>query len=498
MRLSLLVGVFAGMVLLIAFGCLAEPSGTLAISWPEAIRALDPHAHDNVRIFWGIVGANIFDHLVEKNAQGEIVPGLATSWEAVESDVWEFSLRQGVKFHNGEPFNADVVKYTFERMVRMNAPCLFLFGSIDYVEVVDEYTARIHTIGPNGALLHGLTMAEMVPPVAGEDPNFNLNPVGTGPFKFEEWIRGERFSMIANEDYWGKVPELERVIHYPLLEAFTRAAALKTGQVQIIHHVPLEEIDALKADSRFEIVPMPGNDVTAFAMGHDKIYGDLRIREAMAWAIDTEEMVDVIFGDGAVAGTALMAPPVFGYTDTSDWLPGYDPQRAKELLAAAGYPNGFDTYLIVPAGYWVKGEEVSQYLRQQLLQVGIDMEIRLTEPATTWAILDSEDFDMIMSGWGTITLDCDMGLYRNFHSSMTREHFDNFFVDEMLDFGRASSDQEARREAYEKALVEISTKLLRIPLYVANHVYGISTRVHGFEPRSDELFDNLEYVTVDE
>jgi peptide/nickel transport system substrate-binding protein len=141
---------------------------------------------------------------------------------------------------------------------------------------------------------------------------------------------------------------------------------------------------------------------------------------------------------------------------------------------------------------------VAQYLRQELLQVGIDMEILLTEPATTWAILDSEDFDLLMSGWGTITLDCDMGLYRNFHSSLTREHFADFFVDKMLEFGRASSDQEARREAYEMALIEISTKLLRIPLYVANHVYGISTKVHGFEPRSDEMFDNLEYVTVDE
>ncbi len=495
-------GLYTLMLLMLVVGMLlatvvysAEPTGTLTISWPETFRAIDPHYHDNQRIFWSIIAPGIFDHLIERTADGQLVPGLATSWKNIEPIVWEFKLRKGVKFHNGEPFNAEAVKYTFERMVEKNAPSLFLFKNIKKVEIIDNYTVQIHTFQPFGALPLSLKMAEIVPPVAGKKPEFSTHPVGTGPFKFEEWIKGEKFSMVANEDYWGEVPKVERVIHYPLLEQASRTAGLRSGKLDIIHSVPAEEISLLRSLPDINVVTIPGNDTISIAFDHDKKFGDIRVRKAIAYAINTKEIEEYILEDVGVVAKSFISPAVFGFKDVSKYLPDYNIAKAKELLKEAGYPNGFSTEVVAPEGFYPKDREILEYMKANLSKVGINLKIRLLEPAAAWPILDSSDFELFLAGWAAMTMDADLGLYRNFHSSNTREGFANDLVDEMLDKGRSSTDPEVRKEAYGKALVEIAEKLLRLPIYHANIIYGISGRVEGFVPRDDEIYDLIN-VTV--
>ena len=488
------------MVLMLVAGVLlagvvysAEPTGTVSISWPSVFHSIDPHRHDGKRVFWAVIGENIFDHLIERNADGQLVPGLATSWKAIDPTVWEFKLREGVKFHNGEPFNAEAVKYTFERMLfEKKAPCSYLFSSIKKVEVIDNYTVQIYTSEPFGALSANLTMFEIVPPVAGKKPEFSTHPVGTGPFKFEEWIKGEKFTMLANKDYWGGVPKVERVIFYPLMEQATRVAGLRSGKVDIIHDVPTEELSSLRSLPDINIFTVPGVDTVSIIFNHrNKLLGDVRIREAIGHAINTKEIEKYILGDSGIAAKSIISPSVFGFKDLSEYLPDYNIEKAKELLKEAGYPNGFSTNIIAPEGFYPKDREILEYLKDSLSKVGIDLKLRLIEPAAAWPFLDSGDFELFFAGWAAMNLDADVGLYRNFHSSITREGFANDLVDEMLDKGRASSDPEVRKEAYEKAQVEILKKLLRLPLYHVNLIYGISGRVEGFVPRADEMYDFL-------
>jgi peptide/nickel transport system substrate-binding protein len=474
---------------------IAAPQGTLSFSWPEEFRAIDPHRHDNQRVFWAIIGKNVFDHLVERDALSNIVPGLATSWEAVTPTMWEFTLRQGVKFHNGEAFNAAVVKYTFDRMVRLTAPCLFLFDQIDRVEVVGDYAIRIYTKAPYGALLYSLTMAEMVPPVAGEQDSYATKPIGTGPFKVDQWVKDDRLVLVANEQYWGGAPKLAQAIHYPLMEAATRAAALKTGKIDIAHQLPAEEVGAIRATAGLQVVPVASNDTICLVFDHDKAWGDPRVREAAARAIDVSEIEKYILGEVGVAAKSAMAPSVFGFLDCSSEFPKYDLEEARELVKAAGYPNGFKTNIVAPAGFYPKDREICEYLKAQFAQIGIDLEIKLLVPASAWPILDSRDFELFIAGWGAATMDGDFALWRNYHSSSTREGFADPLLDQMLEIGRASGSQLMRQAVYGVAQVEIIQNVLRLPLYNPTRIYGISGRVQGFTPRGDENYD-LRAVSV--
>lgn len=483
---TLLVLVWVG---LLAGITSAGPSGTVAFSWPETFRAIDPHRHDNQRIFWAVIGVNLFEHLIEREADGTLVPGLAVSWEQVEPTVWEFSLRKGVRFHNDEPFDAESVKYSFERMVELNAPCLFLFTQIERVEILDDYTVRIYTTQPYGALPHSLAMAEMVPPIAGREEGFATHPIGTGPFKFEQWIKGEKFVMVANEDYWGGPPKLERVIHYPILEEATRAAAVKTGKIDIAHILPIDEVESVRALPNIDVLPVPGNDTIDLVFDHDKKFGDIRIRKAIAWAINNDEIAQFILGEGGIAARSIYAPPVFGFTDIKDQIPGYDPDKSRQLLAEAGYPNGFSTNITVPAGFYIKDREICEYLKAKLAEVGIDMAINYLAPASAWPILDSEDFELFFAGWAAFSLDGDLALYRNFHSSSTREGFADPYVDCALDLGRSSGDPEVRKAAYQLAQIQIIDQLLRYPIYHPTRLYAVNTRVKGFVPRGDEMYE---------
>lgn len=464
-------------------------AGTLRISWPEEFRSVDPHQHDNQRIFWGMIGQNIFDTLVKRDANGNIAASLATSWEVVEPTVWEFELRDDVKFHNGEPFNAAVVKYTFERMVRKNAPCLFLFDSIEKVEAVSEYKVRIVTNEPYGALLSSLSMAEMVPPVVGETEEYSTHPIGSGPFMFESWVKDEKFVMVANPDYWGGAPKLQRVEFYPIRENSTRAAGIKTGKLDIIHLVPLEEIDAVAALPDADVIMVPGNDTLCLVFDHDKVFGDLKIRQAMAYAIDTSEIEKHILGEVGTAAKSFVSPAVLGFSDVTQYLAGYDLEKAKELLAEAGYPNGFQTNIVAPQGFYTKDREVLEYIKAQFAQIGIDMDIRLLDPAASWPILDGEDFELFFAGWASMNMDAHLGLYRNYHSKNTREGFANAVVDENLDKGKSATALSERMEAYAAVQKELAEQLLRVPLYHPNLIYGVSNRVKGFEVRSDEVYD---------
>lgn len=474
------------------------PTGTLDMIIWEDFRGISPVVHDNQRVFWGIIGINLYEPLIVRNAEGKLEPRLAVSWEPIDETTWEFKLREGVTFHNGEPFNAEAVKYTVEKYLdpEVAAPAAFFFTMIESVEVVDDYTVRIHTKEPFGALLANLPMLNIMPPKAGEETDLNVNPIGTGPFKFVMWKKGDRFEMEANKDYWGGSPKLERVVFRPIIEASTRVAALLTGEADVVYTVPVEELSTVQADPNVDVIVVPGVDTVNITMGGKNApWNDKRVRLAIWYGIDIKTIVDTVVGDAGELAESFTAPLVFGYNDELPFRE-YDPEKAKELLAEAGYPDGFSADFVTPAGFYPKGEEVAEAVAEYLKEIGVEVQVKPTEMGTAWSILDSEDFDMFLAGWAAMTLDGDFAFYRNFHSSQSREHYNNPEVDRLLDIGRSSTDQAEREAAYKEAQVRMYEDAPRIPLYHPTSIYGIRKDVKNFPTRSDE-FMPLQDVNIE-
>ena len=286
----------------------------------------------------------VFNSLVRNTPDQQIKPDLAASW-TVDDDKWTFKLRQGVKFHDGTPFNAQAVKYTFDRYLN-NTEKVRRAGDwqpyVDGVQVIDDSTIQFRTKGVDAFFLTRLAgEVGIVSPTAhaqlGKD--FLKNPVGTGPFKFKEWVPGVSISVVRNDDYFGDKAYLDQVTMRPIPEATTRALALETGEVHLATPITPEQMGRLQGNPNFSLVSRATSLNLMFGMNNlKKPFDDVRIRQALNYAIDRDSIVKNVFSgladamQGAVPKAAIGYAPVEGYT--------YDPNKAKQMLAEAGMAVG--------------------------------------------------------------------------------------------------------------------------------------------------------------
>jgi peptide/nickel transport system substrate-binding protein len=465
----------------------AGPPGTLRIALRETLLSLDPQKEFQI-VSLGFTNKAFADSLVQYDDEYNFVPGLAVSWRAVDDLTWEFKLREGVKFHNGEPFNAEAVKHSFERLVDPDykAGSAFLLGGVESVEVTDEYTVLVQTKEPFGALLPNLTLVSIVPVEASQRDDFATNPVGTGPFRFVEWKKGEKLVMEANPDYWGGPPKLEQVIYYPIAEDATRMAAVRTGEVDIAYGVPPEEISSREAEPHLEVFKTLSNDnvcIRTYLEG-EAPPTDPKIRKAILMAIDREAIVnEILQGVGAVAKSVISsALPVFN--PNLEPYP-YDPEQAKALLAEAGYPDGFSANIVVPSGFYPKDAEITQAIAAYLQQIGVSLEVRLVEQSSAWP-LRRVPYDFFYAGNAVMNMDGDMAFYRDYMPETSREKYNNPEVVRLLNAARSSVDQDERRELYRQVQAAIWEDLPNIPIHDVGDVWAVSKRVKNWQPRPDK------------
>ncbi|MDQ3396822.1 MAG: ABC transporter substrate-binding protein, partial [Deinococcota bacterium] len=366
--------------------------------------SLDPQLETTAPGSW--VFSQILEPLITVNQQMEIEGRLATSWEFVDPTRLRFTLREGVTFHDGTPFNAEAVKFTWDRAFNSDPPGRWksLAGPVEGIEIVDEYTVDLVALQPYGPLLLTATMpyTGIVSPAAveryGED--FGRNPVGTGPFKFVEWRTNDRITLEANEDYWRGRPELDRVIFRTVPEEGARMLSLRTGEADMVLLPSPSELSALEADPNFIVEGAPGVGIFYLAFNLDRpIVSDVRVRHAIAHAIDRELIVEAILEGGGVLATSVIGEPVFGHKDMGllERYP-YDPERAIELLQEAGYTLGGDGLMhdangqvlhldALPSnGRSLKDREIAETLQEFLRQVGIEVQLDLFEWATTFTL----------------------------------------------------------------------------------------------------------------
>jgi peptide/nickel transport system substrate-binding protein len=420
----------------------------------------------------------IYDMLLRFDDEStEVGPGLAERWDiSDDGTVYTLYLRQGVKFHDGTDLDAEAVKFNIERQIDPDHPYAdtgefpyaeFTWGMVESVEVVDEYTVTFTLTDRFAPFLNHLAMhpAAMVSPAAIEQygRDISINPVGTGPFRFVSWTPGVEVVLEKNPDYWRGPVYVDRVIYRPIIEDQSRLTELEAGSVNFIVNVPPDDLARLRDDARFTVVEQPGMHTWWVAFNHTREpFTDVRVRQAMNHAVNKQAIVDnILQGTGTLAVNPL-PPVVWSYIDDVQTY-NYDPDRARELLAEAGYPDGFSCVFWVPeSGSGMQQPVVmATAMQADWLAVGIDCRIETFEWGTYLdeVIVPPEEaeFDLMEMSWIGDNGDPDNHLYILLSGEQfppfgyNMGFYQNDEVDALLAEARVTLDRDRRTELYEEA-----------------------------------------------
>jgi peptide/nickel transport system substrate-binding protein len=456
----------------------------LVIGLSADVESLDPF-FVNQAAGWSVVHA-LFDHLIERDFAGDLVPGLAESWDVVDEQTLRFHLRHGVTFHNGEPFDAEAVRFSVERMLtEEEAPNRSKFTAIDSVEVVDDYTVLFHLNRPDGTLFDSLTSRlAMLPPRYFQEvgpEGFAAAPVGTGPFRFVEWVPDDHLTLVANENYWegsykGRAA-VDVVTFRPIPEAATRVNELLVGGVDIIQDVPPDQIDDLEAAGLTVVTDEAYQLQYVFFVADDPSLPtyDIRVRQALNYAVDVDTIIATV-GNGIGSRIASpIGPGYLGYDPTVTPYP-YDPALARQLLAEAGYPDGFQTTLDV-----TDRTEVVEAVAGYLADVGVNVtiqEFELGQFNQNW--MNRTQSMLWAARWGNTPDPQSIEMFASCNGWISR--YCNEEVTAHLEAARDTLDQERRAAEYAAASRLLHDDPLAIYVSTTAQIYGLRPGVQGFRP----------------
>src|SRR5712671_3028725 len=445
----------------------AAPEGKIVIA-----QGVDPSTLDTMNqqeTPASVVAAHIFDTLVERDQNLKVVPALAAEVpKLVAPTVWEVKLRKGVKFHNGEEFNAESVKYSLER-VKTGLRASSNFRPIDHVEIVDPFTVKVHTAKPWPTFVSIMTFrqASMYPPkaYAGKDSAFiSKNPIGTGPYKLVRWSKDEEIVLEANDQYWRGAPKIKTVVFRPIPDDAVRVAALQNGEVDVAVNIPPHLASIIAGHPKVFLSTAPSiRTLQLMFVTHEydaqhKLIGpykgptvDKRVRQAIAYAIDADEIIKGVL-DGKAMRTATMLTPLhFGY-DASLKPIKQDLARSKKLLAEAGYAGGLEITLNSPQGRYVRDKEVAEAVTGQLTKAGIRTTVRTHEWVHYFGTLayNHKTPPVWLIGWGAGTYDAETVYVPLFRSGRFLSNYYNADFEGMIEQAQATMDPKKRVEIYHR------------------------------------------------
>ncbi len=456
---------------------------------------LDPHKTNDAASATPM--KQIYNTLIALDDNMQPAPSLATEWKALDDFTWEFKLAKGVKFHNGEEMKASDVEFTIKRFINPETATVagFMLSSVSDVKVIDDYTVQLITKVPFASIIYNLThvstsiLNEKAVTEAGND--YGIKPVGTGPFKFVEWKRNQEIVMEKNEDYFMPPTQIDKITFRIIPEGATSFSELKTGGVDVVLDVQTQYKEQFDADQELELIDFLTFSTRYLAFDHrQEPFNDVRVRKAVNYATDKDAIIRVAYDGNADILAQPMTPKINGYDDTIKPYE-YDVEKAKQLLAEAGYPDGFSSILYLSDKE--EDNKLATILQSQLKEVGINVDLQVLE----WgAYLDkvAEGVPMFLLGWTTVTADADNGMYSNFHSSAfgkqgNRIYYNNPVIDDLLDKGRTEFDSQKRTDNYKEVSKIVSEDAVWDFLVMKKYLVGTSKKVKNFKPSPTTIFD---------
>lgn len=455
-------------------------------------QTLDPTMVNRTQSRW--VYATIFDPLIHRAPDGTLEPRVLDSWKWINKETLQLTVHKGITFQDGTPLTAADVAFTIQRCLDPKSAQSTSFHSIESVKQVDDYTVDVLLNKPDPTVLGNFVDLVYVVPKAyyqkvGADA-FANNPIGSGPFKFKSWRKGYSLSVVANEHYWKGPVNIGEVDFRILQEDSTRVAALQSGEVDMIDYVPFNRINNL------------GDNVTVLAgTSPDFIYlglvptspalADVRVRQAINYALDRKSIATALQGDSIILGGELL-PGMAAYKPPLQPYP-YDPAKAKELLAAAGY-HGQQIRLDVPLGRVARSQDLGQMIAAQLQAVGMNVRINEVEWGLFTDMLYRRNGQEFKDAWifhaKSSTMDPADILNRSFDSNggWNWAKYDNAKLNDLLRAALVEQDPAKRSQLYRQADAMTKDLAYYVPLYVLKVWYGLhKTSAWSWQPRPDEM-----------
>jgi peptide/nickel transport system substrate-binding protein len=480
-----MIGLIVGMIGSVgAFA--AKDTVIVAVGAPP--RTMNPHGSD-ADCNLGVM-ANIFEGLMQREgASGELVPALATSWDRVDLNTWRFTLRQGVKFHNGNDFTWEDVAFSFERLKDPEvSEFLFTGGIVESVEPVDgdPWTIDIKTTTPVAYFLqntHQLWIMDKESTEARSVGEVGVRPIGTGPYKFVEWVKGSYLKLEANEDYWGGAPPIKYAEFRPIVEPATRLAAIETGEVDVMQDVPVELFDRAEANPDLELVTRPARRVIFLGLRNEPGFPgtDVRVRKAIYMAINEQEIINTIMFGHATLAAQMVDPATLGYNPALERLP-YDPEKASRLLAEAGYADGFDITLTGPNDRYVQDEQICEAVAKYLAKVNINVTVDTKPKAIFFPEVTGHELDFYLVGWFDGAYSLPRTFFKMVHTidpdtgygGWNGPEFSDPLLDKLLDESAKIVDPKLYKEwAQLMNKVAMEDKVAYIPLHHQEDAYAV-------------------------
>jgi peptide/nickel transport system substrate-binding protein len=496
---------------LAAGGMLASAAEARSVKWARSGDALtlDPHAQNEGPTH--NLNHHIYEALIIRDTQGRPLPALAESW-GITSDplVWEFKLRKGVKFHDGAPFTADDVVFSYERARQPTSDMKSLLGSVDTITKVDDHTVRLKTKGPNPLLPANLTdlfimskawaeknNATKVQDFKNKEENFAVrNANGTGPFVLVTREPDIKTVMKRNESYWGKgqVPlEITELVYVPIKQDATRVAALLSGEVDFVQDVPVQDIAKLQGTQNIKVNIGPENRSIFLGMnvGQGELktadvkgknpFADKRVRHAVNMAINRQTIQRVVMRGQSIP-TGIIAPPgVNGYTKELDVIPPNDIAKAKAMMKEAGYEGGLTITLNCPNDRYVNDEAICQAVVGQLAAIGIKVNLVSQSKSIHFPLIQKNppETDFYLLGWGVPTFDSHYIFTLLYHTRTDKEggwngtRFSNKEVDELTVGLTRETDLAKRNQNIARIWKILQDETIYIPIHIQTLAYAM-------------------------
>ncbi|WP_426959407.1 ABC transporter substrate-binding protein [Muricoccus radiodurans] len=512
----------AGRLLGLLLGALTTaPAGaqTLTMGAGSPISSLDPHYHQlrsNAE-----VSQMIFDTLLGTDARAQLVPGLAESWRAVGEDVWEFTLREGVRFHDGRPFTTDDVAFTIERIPTVTGPGASYsthVRPVRRVEVVDARTIRLHTAGPFPLLPVYFSQVFMLGRAIHTDAqtgDFNSGRVaiGTGPYRLVSHVPGDRVVLARHDGWWGTRPHWSNVTYRMITNDSARLAALMAGDVDFIDQVPTSDLARLRGDARFHVAsatslrtmyvtldstraaPVPQVAGPGGTPLNANPLADIRVRRALSLAIDRRLLVERVMDGAALATMQFMPPGAYSHIPGRP-VPAADPEAARALLAQAGYPQGFQMTLGGSNDRYMNDSRVVQAIGQMWTRIGVRTTVEAQPYATFIGRATRREFPAALLTWGNSTGEASVVLNsvlrtvdrERGHGAANRVLYSNPEMDRLVAEAEREMDAGRREELLRQAQRAALDDIALVPLYLQSSLWAMRSGLM-YEARADERSD---------